>query len=258
MIRPQYEVSLSDGEVAEILVQCGTEALLVGGQALAIWAEYLQVRPTGVLSAIVTADADFVGSRQLAKKLSAALGWHLYLPTAENATAQTAKVSTTLPDGGVKQIDFLNAVVGLDTAKIQARAAELQLRSGTRVRIMSPLDVLESRLRNLDILPGKRNSIGIAQAELAIAVVGKFFAALIESKVKLRTILDAVKRVSQIAFDPRLSKVCFEYGLNPLAAVPSSRIESPEFQKKRWPQILVRAEMRKRKHIKRAAHIAAR
>ena len=196
MIRPQYEVSLSDGEVAEILVQCGTEALLVGGQALAIWAEYLQVRPTGVLSAIVTADADFVGSRQLAKKLSAALGWHLYLPTAENATAQTAKVSTTLPDGGVKQIDFLNAVVGLDTVKIQARAAELQLRSGTRVRIMSPLDVLESRLRNLDILPGKRNSIGIAQAELAIAVVGKFFAALIESKVKpvSYTHLDVYKR----------------------------------------------------------------
>jgi hypothetical protein len=248
VINQQHEVPLSDEEVHQILLQCGTEALLVGGQALAIWAEYLKVAPTGELSAKVTADADFIGSQQVAKRLSAALRWHIYLPTIEDATPHAAKVSTTLPDGGIKQVDFLNAIAGLDTEKVQARAAELQLPSGIRVRILSPPDVLESRLRNLELLPQKRNTVGIAQAELAIAIVGKFFDALIESDVKLRTLLDAVKRVGQIAFDPRLSRVCFEYGLNPLAAVPSSRIKSPAFQKKRWPQMLANDKRLRKKH----------
>ena len=31
----------------------------------------------------------------------------------------------TLPNSGVKRLDFLRSIVGLDTAKIQARATEL-------------------------------------------------------------------------------------------------------------------------------------
>jgi hypothetical protein len=253
-----YEVALAREEIDEILFRCGTEALLVGGQALALWAEYFRVEPVGQLSGKVTLDVDFIGTRQVAEKLRAALGWHIYFPTIEDATPQTAKVSTTLPGGGVKQVDFLNAITGLNTANVQSRAAELELRSGTRIRILHPLDVLESRLRNLDILPAKRNPIGIAQAELAITVAGKFFNLLLESGEQMRTILDAVKRISQIALDLRLSKVAFDYDLNPLASVPWLRIDSAAFQSKRWPQILGRAEDLKRKHAERAARQLAR
>ncbi len=91
--------------------------------------------------------------------------------------------------------------------------------------------------------------MGIAQAELAIAVVAKFFEVLIDSGEKMRTVLDAVKRIGQIALDPRLSRVCFEYGLNPLAAVPVSRIELPGFQAKRWPQIVREAKKLQQKHL---------
>lgn len=145
MTENAYELALSPAEVTEILRHCGAKALLVGGQALAIWAEYFEVEPSGELSAKVTFDVDFIGSRRVAEALRAALDWHLYLPAPGDATPQTAKVSMTLPDGGVKQIDFLNAIVGLDTAKIQARAAELELSTGTRIRLLAPLDVLESR-----------------------------------------------------------------------------------------------------------------
>ena len=248
-----YEVALTAEEVDAILFHCGTEALLVGGQALAVWASYFQVEPVGALAEKVTLDADFIGGREVAMKLGSALQWHVYLPTFEDATPQTAKVSMTLPDGGVKQIDFLSAISGLDTARVQSRAAELELPSGARVRILAPLDVLESRLRNLDALPTKRNSMGIAQAELAIAVVAKFFELLIESGEKVRTVLDAVKRMGQIALDPRLSRVCFEYSLNPLAAVPVSRIKSPAFQAQRWPQIMREAGKLRQKHLDRAA-----
>lgn len=44
------EIALSAAEVQEILAQCGSSALLVGGQALALWAVYFNVEPVGVLS----------------------------------------------------------------------------------------------------------------------------------------------------------------------------------------------------------------
>ena len=258
MIERLHEVALSREEIDEILFRCGTEALLVGGQALAIWAEYYEVEPVGELSGKVTLDADFIGTRQVAEKLRAALGWHIFLPTMDDASSHTAKVSITLPNGGVKQVDFLNGIVGLDTARVQSRAAELELVSGTRIRILNPLDVMESRLRNLDILPSKRNALGVAQAELAIVVVGRFFDGLLESGEPARIILDAVKRVGQIALDARLSRVVFDYALNPLACVPWQRIDSESFRSRRWPQIVAKNQALQRKHAQRAARSASR
>jgi hypothetical protein len=253
-----FEVPLSDQDVETILKVCGTDALLVGEQALAIWAEYLQVERTGELSAKVTTDADFIGTREVAKRLSLALRWRLYLPSFEDVTSHTAKVSTTLTNGGVKQVDFLNGIIGLDTAKVESRAAVLETAGGTGVRILSPLDLLESRLRNLDILPSKRNMIGVAQAELAIRVVGKFIESLIQDQVHLRVLLDAVKRMAQIAFDARLAQVCFQYDLDPLSAIPASKIPSVGFRERRWPQILARAKKIRQTNIQRAARVSAR
>lgn len=249
MIDQSHEVPLTQAEVDTILLVCGTAALLVGGQALAIWAEFFHIEPTGVLSEKVTADADFIAPRAVAERLSVALKWRLYLPNIEESTSQTVRVAITLPDGGVKQIDFLSSIVGLDTVKVQERASELELPTGVRVRILSPLDVLESRLRNLEILSTKQNEIGVAQAELAIAVVAKYVEFLIATNAGVRALLDIVKRVTQIAFDPRLARVCFKYELSPLTSIPAHRIRSQSFQSKRWPQILTRVEELRQKHI---------
>jgi hypothetical protein len=237
-----YEVPLTQAEVDTILAECGTSALLVGGQALAIWAEFFEIEPTGVLSQKVTGDADFIGSKAVANRLSLALKWNLYLPKFDDSTAQTAKVATTLPGGGVKQVDFFSSIVGLDTAKVQERAAELDLPNGITVRVLSPPDVLESRLRNLDALPEKQNETGIAQAELAIAVIAKFFDFLIKEDIGVRGLLDLVKRLTQIAFNKRLAQVCVRYGLDPLSAVPVNKIDSQTFRTKRWPQIQAKFE----------------
>ena len=78
-----------------------------------------------------------------AEKLRKSLNWNIWLPTMDDATEQTAKVTTPIPGGGVKQVDFLRAIVGLDTDWIQARAVEATLPSGRVVRILHPLDVLD-------------------------------------------------------------------------------------------------------------------
>jgi len=252
------EVALTREEIDEILLRCGSRALLVGGQALATWAVYFGVEPMGVLSAKVTSDVDFIGTRQVAEELRKTLGWKIWLPTPDDATAQTAKITSGVAGGGVKQIDFLSGIVGLDTAKVEARAVEISLVSGALVRVLHPLDVLESRLRNLDILPSKQNATGVAQAELAIAVAGRFVDSLVESGAPLRTVLDAAKRVGQIALDPRLCKVAFDFGLNPLDAVSPTRIHAPEFRLKYWPRLIARFAERRKKNEERAKRMSGR
>jgi hypothetical protein len=232
-----YELGLSEEEIGAILKFCGQDALLVGGQALAVWAQFFAIEPPGELADKVTLDVDFVGSRAVANALSAALRWRLYLPSMEDSTPQTAKVSITLPDGGVKQIDFLSSIAGLDTASIEARAVDLVLANGAPIRVLHPLDVLESRLRNLDLLPSKQNAVGRAQVKLAVGIMAKFLRVLLVEE-SVRVVLEAVERVADIAFDPRLSQLLLAEGIDLLDEVPVPEINSVPFRERRWPQLL--------------------
>jgi hypothetical protein len=248
-----HEVALTPEEIRAILSVCGSRALLVGGQALAFWAAHYSVEAVGELSGKITSDADFIGTRHVAEKLRAAMNWTIWLPSIDDMTEQTAKVTTQVSGGGVKQVDFLRAVVGLDTVQIQSRAVEATLPSGAIVRILHPLDVLESRLRNLQALPSKRNAAGIAQAELAVGVVGAYLDQLLMSGDGSRVVLDSVERVIAMALEKRLIPVMVDYNIEPLSAVPWSKINAAEFQAKRKPQVLALAAEARRKYTERVA-----
>lgn len=242
----EHEAPFSEKEVEAILAECGPEALLVGGQALAFWTLYYDVdRPTE-LAARITSDVDFVGTGVIAKKLGKQLGWKVFLPTLDDATSQTGKVSRTLPGGGVKQIDFLSGVVGLDTTAIEKRAAESTW-PGTRVkvRVMHPLDVLMSRIKNLEVLPDKRNPVGIAQAQLAVRVAGAFLEDVAQARDE-RALLNGIERVIDIAKDPGALKVHARYGIDPLLAIPVSTVRNEKFQAERWPRVLAEVDRRRR------------
>ena len=253
-----HEVALSQQEVDEILRHCADGPLLVGGQALAFWSVRYGIEPVGALSTKITSDVDFVGSVSQARKLGAALRWKVWVASIDDASGQTAKITKLVPGGGVKQIDYLRAIAGLDTARIQARAVLVSLPSGATIRILHPLDVLESRLRNLERLASKQNVVGIAQAELAIAVAGKFINDLIDSRADKRTLFSAVERIGKIARDKGLIRVLVDYQLDPLLAVPVARIDSAAFRSKRWSQIRTEVADLRQKYERKAARAKSR
>lgn len=240
--RALQEAELTSEEVERILKVCGPHALLVGGQALATWAVYYGVQPAGELSRVVTTDADFIGSSETAQKLQRSLGqpWKLRKATLDDFGPQVAKVYATLPEQGIKQVDFLFGIVGLDTDAIRRRASQLTLEDGTTVQLLHPLDVLESRLRNLDALPSKRNAIGVAQARLAVSVVRAFIEHYMNEAGDPRTVRQAVKRVEKLALDIRLLRVAFTYDIDVLAAIPVDRLAYSRFREEQWPRILAR------------------
>ncbi|MDE2050668.1 MAG: hypothetical protein KGL45_01795 [Gammaproteobacteria bacterium] len=247
---PLPELALTDQEVDEVLRHCDGQALLVGGQALAFWAQYYRIKPHGDLAVVVTSDADFVGAARVARAIAAALkpaGWRYWQPSPEDATSQTAKLSKRIEGLGIKQIDFLDRIVGLKTEGIQRRAVALELADGARLRVLHPLDVLESRLKNLAELPSKRNSHGIAQARLALEVTGCLLDQLLREE-NARRLLDAIERIFLIARQKGLQDVFHDYGIDVLGIVPADRIPSEVFRKKRWPQILAHVAQQRRSY----------
>ena len=181
----------------KILSICSPRGLLVGGQALAFWADHLGVRPPTTLASGVTADADFIGDAALATSLGQRLGWDTWIPALDDATPKTGKVTRRLKDGSVKQVAFLSGVAGLTTRDLARRAVEMEVPEVGHLRVIHPIDVLDSRIQNLHLLPGKRNEAGIAQADLAIGVARAFIRLEITTRSE-RSGLKLLERVAEI------------------------------------------------------------
>jgi hypothetical protein len=234
----ETEAPLTPKDVQKILSICSPRGLLVGGQALAFWADHLQVeRPADLVSG-VTADADFIGDSGLAKDLARRLGWNIWIPALDDSTPQTGKVTHRTRSGGVKQVDFLSGVAGLTTKDLARRAIELEMPQVGHLRVIHPVDVLDSRIQNLHLLPEKRTIAGIAQARLAVDVVRGFIRQEVATRDE-RVGLKLLERVADIAADIASVRVFLLYGIDPLKAVPLEDFRTTSaLHKVRWPEIV--------------------
>ena len=234
------EAPLSPQDVRKILSICSPRGLLVGGQALAFWADHLQVRLPGDLESGVTADADFIGDASLAKSLGKRLGWETWIPALDDATAHTGKVTHRLKDGSVKQVDFLSGVVGLTTKDLARRAVTMEVPDIGPLRVLHPIDVLDSRIQNLHLLAAKRTPAGIAQAQLALNVARAFIQLEIAERGE-RAGLKLLERMADIANDISAVRVFLQFGIDPLESIPLESFRTTSsLHKVRWPQIVSR------------------
>src|ERR1700722_759970 len=232
------EAPLTPEDVQKILSICSPRGLLVGGQALAFWADHLQVeRPANLVSG-VTSDADFIGDSGLAKDLARRLGWQLWIPALDDSTPQTGKVTHRTKSGEVKQVDFLSGVIGVTTKDLVRRAIEMEIPDVGHLRVIHPIDVLDSRIQNLHLLPEKRTDAGIAQARLAVDVARAFIRQEVAARGE-RVGLKLLERVTEIAGDIAAVRVFLLYGIDPLNAVPLEDFRTTTaLHKMRWPHII--------------------
>lgn len=234
----EAEAPLTPEDVRKILSICSPRGLLVGGQALAFWADHLQVeRPLNLVSG-VTAGANFIGDSALAKDLARRLGWKVWIPALDDSTPQTGKVTHRTKSGGVKQVDFLSGVVGLTTKDLVRRAIDMEMPNIGHLRVIHPIDVFDSRIQNLHLLPEKRTEAGIAQARLAVDVARAFIRQEVATRDE-RAGLKLLERIADIASDIAAIRVFLLYGIDPLKAVPLEDFRTTSaLHKVRWPQIV--------------------
>ena len=251
------EVALTEEEKDTILSCCGPEPLLVGGQALAFWAVWFKIESPAELGDKITTHADFIGSSTNAGALNKQLHWTMWTPSLDDSTPQTAKLTKKVDNNGVKQIDFLHSIVGLDTKEIRKRAVAINLPPSSKISILHPVDVLTSRLKNLQHLPEKQNEVGVAQAHLAIKIASAFLGTLLATPYR-RELPTWVEHVARIALDKSLGNTLDRYGLDPLKSIPVGDIEVPEFKAKRWPQLIETARVARESRANKAAQLESR
>ena len=187
------------------------------------------------------------------------MGWQIWIPTLDDSTPQTGKVTHRTKSGEVKQVDFLSGVAGLTTKDLIRRAIELEVPEIGRLRVIHPVDVLDSRIQNLHVLPEKRTDAGIAQARLAVDVARAFVRQEVATRDE-RAGLKLLERIAAIASDIAAVRVFLLYGIDPLQAVPLEDFRTTSaLHKVRWPQIVAEvAEKREslRKLLSRSARSA--
>jgi hypothetical protein len=153
-------------------------------------------------------------------------------------------------------VDFLSGVVGLTTKDLARRALEMEIPDIGRLRVIHPLDVLDSRIQNLHLLPEKRNDAGIAQARLALGVTRAYIAREVATRGE-RVGLKLLERIVEMAADIAAVRVFLLYGIDPLEAVPLEQFRTTTgLHKVRWPQILTEVTRKRESMLRLAAEIS--
>jgi hypothetical protein len=229
-------------EEADTILAAEPAGILVVGQALAFWATSFSIPLSGELAEGVTADIDFLGSREDARRLAAKLHGTALIPSADDATPNSGKV--IVRDFGATgrslEIDYLSMLAGLDEKAVVRRAIPVQTAT-SRLRVLHPFDCLASRVCNLHLLPAKRNAHGLAQARLALQVMTSFFLAQLRAGQE-KALYKVIEHLAALASSRSGRFVQRHHDLDLMACVPIEHFTGQAFRMKRWPQLLARGK----------------
>lgn len=160
---------LSPAAVHELLDQlkpAQSELVLIGGQALNLWAErYASAAPELAAAAPFTSkDIDFLGTAEQVARCAALVGGTHQLFRVSDRTAAAGVVTT--PSGF--EIDLVRAPRGVRPDELAARAVTL-----LSTRVMHPIHVLASRAANVVHIP-RSDEHSLKQLKAAVIIVREF------------------------------------------------------------------------------------
>lgn len=238
--------------VEQVLEHAKADVVLIGGQALAFWMGYYGIASPGNIAPAVSRDVDFftadAANTEPLERFAGALGGRVELSDRHALSALIG--SATAPadeEGRVYNVDLVHRVVGIDRDSIEANAVDVQLtEGGATLRIMHPLDVLQSRNANLHTLAEKRDAMGQWQFRLSIEVARAYLIEQLDgigvdqvstAQERHRAVFDMIAIVSEYAREDAAKKNAERYGIFLADAIPAWRIEAEVFWKKQWPHL---------------------
>jgi len=234
---------LKPEDAAALIAQTRSEkAVLIGGQAVAFWAEYYGIRSN---LPVLTGDIDYLATISEAKRISARLRipHTLKVASLDDHTPNSAVILVEMegyPEPVL--IDYLASIVGLKSEDIDRSAVVVQF-EGEPLRVLHPLHLLQAKVWNLYHLQEKRNPEGIEQARLATEIAAAFIE---RAHMSQRELLNAIETIGRFAATAPARFVSERFGLKCLQAIPKSVFKEGvlpgEFHNKRWPQILAAAK----------------
>jgi hypothetical protein len=196
-----------------------TKVILVGGQSLTSWVQYYQIELPPFDGPYLTADADFLGTKEDAQLMAQELGGEVIVTGLDDHTPEAAVIKFAGEDGHTLHIDILLSVIGVSEGDIAKLAVPVQLNDWEPIHVMHPVLVLISRCANLERLPSKRNGNGVTQARVACTVVHRYLQDCLADPERAREALQAASRIATLAKSKAGLYVWRRWGIDVLSTI---------------------------------------
>jgi hypothetical protein len=215
----------------------GTEIVLVGGQALAYWADYYKLLTDLPPLRAISNDVDFLArspaDRESVALFAKALGGKTVYTSWRALTALVGQAVRDVSAEEYLNVDVIFKVLGLESEMVRSQAVPAG-NDDAAALIMHPLDVLYSRLVNVHQLPEKNNDKGRFQLQLAIDVGREYLRDLADREPdKVRS---TIRTIARWARDDAGRKVAERHGIHVADAIdPLTVPRTSRYWERGWP-----------------------
>jgi hypothetical protein len=182
----------------------GTKAVLVGGQAIAFWAELYRSQARlpeldEVTEIYVSGDVDFLGGSDEAKACARLLNGKVYIQDQpwESASVSAAQVHFVDGDAYQRKVDFLINMCGVENIEdVRECAASFEVAGQSELLyVMDPVTCLRTRLANIHVLR-RTDAKSLGQAQLSVWLAREWL--LDRADPNIGGPHDALKRIESV------------------------------------------------------------
>lgn len=218
---------LSPAAFSEVL--SGDERpLIVGGQAVNIWAELYSpdVPELAGLGPFTSKDADIYGTRELALSIARRSGWDCEIISDANSTlAATLTKKPSLAGAEPLVVEVLGEVNGLTEQDLRIETS-VQLEDGNEYRIPAPAVLLKAKLYNMVSLFIRERPQDLQQTRMLMHVVPQrlndLFSKTRDGQVSEENLFEAVEYTKRVVLAGFAENAARPYHLDFRAVFPRS------------------------------------
>ncbi len=217
--------------------------VLVGGQAVAIWASKLESRIADALvDAVASRDIDLLGNSSDLRQSAELLDARVRVAKWEDRTPLTGVAIFLDSEGHERRLDVMASVYGMNAEDIRQTAIEAELvideDRQVNVWIMHPERCMESRVHN-SVLENKQTDLAWRQLRASILCARAFSQLLLDERgeAAVRDVLKLNERIFRFAQEDRCSKLADDRGIEAFDAVLDDDRLPEKFRTVRLPQM---------------------
>jgi hypothetical protein len=225
----------------------GVDIILVGGQAINIWAmHYLsRVEDLEQEGPFTSKDVDFLGDQAAVRACADRIPeCELLIPKAfdQHSPVNTGVVKFIDADGYPRKLDVLGSVLGLNVEDVKQTAVELQT-TEVSFNVMHPVLCMKGRV-SLVLALGREDEQTFRQMRAAIICAREFLVDLI-SRGELRNVLNWIEHIFGYALRKDGLNMFRRYKIDVFKAVPRDLRLPKRFLDTRYPQMTGRLAARR-------------
>ena len=182
--------------------------LLVGGQAVNLWALYYESR-TANLAPFVSRDVDVLGDRETLELLGKISGKKPQVFPMKPPSNEVGVVVAQAPDGSPLLVEVLRSVHGVTNEELRTPSYIMAIGSA-QVKLPSPIALLQANLANVDDLSQTGHQYAryvLIMTNLMPAYLQDIQAAVLAERLEERKFIEILERLLAVITPTRARKV---------------------------------------------------